>query len=801
MHISKRWLSVCTSLAMVLGLLTIAAPAQAQPSDLELFQPTEGHGDATKIVLSDQDDNEDETAHLTGVSEESDADFAAFFHCEDTFDDSTDEVIGDCDEIAVDNEPADPGAEADVDDDDEGEEPDLAWEAFWDIPADDTDQQIWFLVCEGTDGDFDDEPNTGDTHLPENCTADASEGITLDDEGDNDHEYSSGEITGICVTDDENDPDDCDQDAEFEENGHGDVIEGDFGADAGFYVRASVSDGVDDISGCIDETADSNSEPDSCDHTYSADLVDPNDDTEYVFFVDSGDINEDDDIDLGIFCDDTDCEMEDDFEGQSAMFLDEHYKVVTGAGLAETDRVVLSIEEDVDDDADEGCDEDEDVVDEWPNEFDENDVNEVAIEGCIFTGADELSDGEEVSMELTGIGEFTECGESGGDQDGTSDGDFVLHDHDDDGLFEHCHFAPDDDTDGQYDAEIANQDADGDAIQGTQDVLFCLDDEATGTSAGTEANPGANHGCADEAEGDTDTITKHHTGLPEHVHLVFQGTGDPANPCHTGEKSRGNVINQTDTLLACTFDDDENPASTEIQEFGGAGDEDFSLDWSNSNPSVASFATTPPDDTPESGQATVQIRANSAGSTTITVELRCRGFGGIFGGTCPEEEVTISRDSISKIVSGGAEPQCSDDVDNDGDGLVDAADPGCRDRQGNYNPNDNDETDVERQTRRVATTLTIRYNRASGKFKGAVGSARKRCQTRRFVTLKKKRSGRNRTVGSDNSNRFGNWSVRKRRARGRFYAVVSRVVRTARNGDRLICLRDRSVTIRVRRRR
>ena len=43
-------------------------------------------------------------------------------------------------------------------------------------------------------------------------------------------------------------------------------------------------------------------------------------------------------------------------------------------------------------------------------------------------------------------------------------------------------------------------------------------------------------------------------------------------------------------------------------------------------------------------------------------------------------------------------PQCSDTIDNDGDGVIDAADPGCHSdndasNNASYNPNDNDETD------------------------------------------------------------------------------------------------------------
>jgi hypothetical protein len=49
-------------------------------------------------------------------------------------------------------------------------------------------------------------------------------------------------------------------------------------------------------------------------------------------------------------------------------------------------------------------------------------------------------------------------------------------------------------------------------------------------------------------------------------------------------------------------------------------------------------------------------------------------------------------------VTCGAAPQCSDTQDNDGDGVIDAEDPGCHtdgdaDNPDSYDPNDNDETD------------------------------------------------------------------------------------------------------------
>jgi LPXTG-motif cell wall-anchored protein len=69
------------------------------------------------------------------------------------------------------------------------------------------------------------------------------------------------------------------------------------------------------------------------------------------------------------------------------------------------------------------------------------------------------------------------------------------------------------------------------------------------------------------------------------------------------------------------------------------------------------------------------------------------------GGTSLAKETTAAAESFT--VAPAAErsaAQCSDGVDNDGDGVIDARDPGCHsDNNANnpdsYNPNDNDETD------------------------------------------------------------------------------------------------------------
>ncbi len=103
----------------------------------------------------------------------------------------------------------------------------------------------------------------------------------------------------------------------------------------------------------------------------------------------------------------------------------------------------------------------------------------------------------------------------------------------------------------------------------------------------------------------------------------------------------------------------------------------------------------------------------------------------------------------------------------------------------------------EPETRRVATTVTIKRRPPS--FKGRVRSSEPRCRRGRAVKLKKKKSGRDRTVGTDRTNRRGRWNRRVRRARGRYYAVVKPKRFTESDGDIVICRRGESETIRVRR--
>jgi hypothetical protein len=69
------------------------------------------------------------------------------------------------------------------------------------------------------------------------------------------------------------------------------------------------------------------------------------------------------------------------------------------------------------------------------------------------------------------------------------------------------------------------------------------------------------------------------------------------------------------------------------------------------------------------------------------------------GTTALTKETTGASETMSTAPAGGETgPQCSDGVDNDGDGLIDAKDPGCHsdnnpNNPASYNPSDNSEVD------------------------------------------------------------------------------------------------------------
>jgi hypothetical protein len=101
---------------------------------------------------------------------------------------------------------------------------------------------------------------------------------------------------------------------------------------------------------------------------------------------------------------------------------------------------------------------------------------------------------------------------------------------------------------------------------------------------------------------------------------------------------------------------------------------------------------------------------------------------------------------------------------------------------------------------REPSDVTIRHRNRPHVFRGRVDSALPRCERGRTVRIKKVRSGPDRTVGRDRTNRQGRYEVRHRRGGpGRYYAVAARKSFTNADGDTVICQKGRSRRIRDRR--
>jgi hypothetical protein len=196
--------------------------------------------------------------------------------------------------------------------------------------------------------------------------------------------------------------------------------------------------------------------------------------------------------------------------------------------------------------------------------------------------------------------------------------------------------------------------------------------------------------------------------------------------------------------------------------------------------------------------ATATTFGNEVGLQTITGNLaggagtNCQSGAGEGTPTTTAPAGTDCSDTAS-INWGGTttEPpppgDCADGSDNDGDGEIDLNDRGCRTAE--------DPTEAGP----FASAITLRLRRARPRgFTGQVASTFARCQAGRAVTILRRGRG---VIGSDTTNRDGNYFVRFRGRRGRFQAKVARKVITTRSGDEIICQPDRSPVIGVRRRR
>lgn len=202
---------------------------------------------------------------------------------------------------------------------------------------------------------------------------------------------------------------------------------------------------------------------------------------------------------------------------------------------------------------------------------------------------------------------------------------------------------------------------------------------------------------------------------------------------------------------------------------------------------------------------TARTASNESGTQTVTGTLtngNCAGTGNPAGPGNPNTGAPANTDCsdtatinwTSQTQTPPSNPECSDGVDNDGDGQTDFPnDPECN------NPEDNSEADIGG---RFNTSLTFRYDRNGNPpaFKGQVISDRKECTQRRMVKIRRVKKGRDPVVAKDRSNNKGNYvAVKKHIRRGKYYSRTPKVVKTSASGATLVCLGARSSTVKLRR--
>ena len=224
---------------------------------------------------------------------------------------------------------------------------------------------------------------------------------------------------------------------------------------------------------------------------------------------------------------------------------------------------------------------------------------------------------------------------------------------------------------------------------------------------------------------------------PGHVHLVYEGTSDPSDPCHKGDSFRESVGGDRIELLACTFGETggtEIPATTAVP--GGGR-----LEWTiASEYGKVEFIGTPPDETGPDGRAVATIELSSDQATAADIEVR------------------LLDDEGRLVTSGGVHVR----------GHTDPAPYRSR--------------------------IRVRYRPATSVFTGRVTSALGSCERKRKVVVKRVRPGRDVVVGRDRTGRTGHFDVAHDGRPGRYYALAKRA-----GSGFGFCLRAVSDTIRLRR--
>lgn len=606
---NKKLFSTLASVALLMGMLTLAAPVAnaAVPFDTQNFLPTDGTVDGDGQVLSDRFDGVDATAHLTNVST-ADAERVKWFACSDVTPTETSQTVTQTEletqcttTIGEDTTPRTPPGGSPFAPIDE------AYDVNWNIPGD-LDGETVDILAIACIGAGDNIEGAG-----RNCAYDVEQDVVLEDgqTGEVALQTTSGEMATYCTSDADGGPNSGTADvcqiggtgagtdaavgARFEPFPHGSSVPND-----GFVMRVFTSNDVDvgDAWAVLDPGTDAQTE-------YGGDLVGTDcallqtgtnfKQWECVFDADAVP----DDAEAAVY-------MTDDEE----LVLDSHYIVSSARQAASVVATFWS---------DDDLTEQEQCAD--PDDAETNNLDDP--ETVLFCVTDQFGDPFDTSIT------FESTGPSSAGFDGTAD--CVAQNHDDsaDGVDEHCDGSTG--SDGIASVTAVNPD-DHDpgepAVRGVQTITACVEGEPTATDPA--------HGCADEPANLKDTVAKTWESNATVVRLVF---GDKTANCITGPTFKENLVGDFDNLKACTYDKFGNPTST-------TGTDDGFLEWSidtGADDEVdTQFVGLSPSETDADGEAVAVIEAIDPGNDNPTVSLRSDTTGELIS--------TTSWDKVQKNV-------------------------------------------------------------------------------------------------------------------------------------------------------
>lgn len=230
-------------------------------------------------------------------------------------------------------------------------------------------------------------------------------------------------------------------------------------------------------------------------------------------------------------------------------------------------------------------------------------------------------------------------------------------------------------------------------------------------------------------------------GPPSEVFLAFTApvASDPADPCRTGTTYKQNSAGDHDDVVVCTYDGNGAPSPTDAST--------AHLQWAitrpyDGSPGIRFNPSPPPDETTgDAATATAGIDAfEQIDDNVVTVSL-LDGSGGIVDSFSIEKDVKSTPENLP-----------------------------------------------------VPTRLTA--HRDGKLIGGRAVSAEPRCEPGRQVDLYRRRKGPDVWVGSDTTNRSGEWGVLAGFRRGTYYARVMHTTIATDDGGERTCQADQSNDVR-----